>query len=377
MRKIIKHISDFIFNSFFKTRRSLAWLGIILLGLYIAFYFSAGGRLETILGGDYFNTSKKYYRSISDPQFSNDNSKIIFTHCEGPDKNKIRCHLAIYEIPLDKLHQFSPTDNQYHREPAYSYDSKKITFIAGSDNYRNVYVMNRDGSGLRQLTHNYNKDLKKDGQNKIMQWNAVPSFSPDGKRIIFIRSSIKRQRSMGGEMFSNWDVYEIDIETGLERRLTNYAFYQMSKPYYMPDGKRVIFSASTLNYDDGRPKTLDAIYIMGAGQYALTPAFTHGWYSTEPSVSSKGDILFLSETSKMDEIQGRYYYDLFIKAGDTIKRLTNRQFDLIHSPSISLDGSHVVFLASETKSEGPSIWVMNSDGSELMKFEKLWNHFKK
>lgn len=362
MSGTIENITALNFKSLLKK------CGYIVLFLVIL-YFLSGGRFGNIFSGGSFGGSQKL-RSITSPTFSPDNSKILFNYCEGYSANGLLCELATYEIASNKLHKLNPVDNELSvGTPAYLHDGSKITFACiKRDKHSNIYVMNTDGSGLRQLTHDYNEDPKKDGQDKVIRWNAAPSFSSDGKRIIFKRAAVERQRSMGGTMLSHWDAYEVDIETGQERRLTNYAFYQMSRPYNLPDGKGFIFSVEHLTPDK---KLSSDIYIMGGGQDALNPAFTHGWYSTWPSVSSKGDILFLSETSKMDGIAGRYFYDLFIKQGDTIRRLTNRQFTRIAEPAISLDGTSVVFIASEMEDEGPRIWVMKSDGSGLTKLKKL------
>ncbi len=79
-----------------------------------------------------------------------------------------------------------------------------------------------------------------------MRLNNSPPFSPDGKLILFKRSAVKRQKpeySYDQMPPSRWDIYEIEVETGKERRLTNYEFYRISQPFYLPDGKRFIFSA--------------------------------------------------------------------------------------------------------------------------------------
>lgn len=95
--------------------------------------------------------------------------------------------------------------------------------------------MNIDGTGLRQLTNNYNQikeGLKETFTDELRHlpaaffpkvddieaiYNDNPSFSPEGKKIIFVRSAKIRQRSMRGTMISGWDVYEVDVENGKER----------------------------------------------------------------------------------------------------------------------------------------------------------------
>ena len=87
-----------------------------------------------------------------------------------------------------------------------------------------VYVMNRDGSNMRQVT----KDLG--GSN----W--APFFAPDGKKVIFA-SNMKNPR--GG----NFDLYLINVDgTGLEQITFSDTFDGF--PMFSPDGKKLIFASN-------------------------------------------------------------------------------------------------------------------------------------
>jgi Tol biopolymer transport system component len=333
--------------------------------------------------------------NVGVPKLSADNDKIIFDYSNGNEFS-----IAIYEISRHKLYDLKKLNSAAKRKttcfPSFSQNGKMITFIAGDDRERNIYVMNVDGSGLRQLTDNY---LERVGENITIRYNIRPSFSPDGKRIIFIRSVITRPG--GGDPFeidlkdpfkvktySYSDIYEIDIQTGKERRLTNYEFGigNTSAPYYMSDGKRFVFSghgpqkvpaADSENAKDYKNRYQEnTIFIMDGEHNVLKPAFVNGRLSRNPHVSLKDTIIFISVAEGMDgastsgsdaRVSGDARQNgLFIYQRGTIKCLTTMK-SLITWSSLSPDGSRAVFLA-----DLHNLWMMNTDGTGLKKINIPW-----
>jgi len=328
---------------------------------------------------------------ISSPRFSFDNDKIIFFHAKGNYGEKV-----VYEISSHKLYKY----NGIPYWPNFSRDGKKYTYVSGEGEDRNIYVSNVDGSGVRQLTHNSNANPVKVSGNFIIKHNAVPSFSPDGTRIIYVKSGVMRKRAMGGEMLSHWDVYEVDIATGKERHLTDYRFYTISQPYYLSDGKRFVFSGDGPKYypEEGPKDSKEwekvfiehkkkaeeyekiyhdnRIFIIDGGSDVLKPAFTNGEYSSRPMVSWNDTILFLSRTNEMDGSRTKHFnYDLFVYRSGEITRLTKME-SYIFDASISADGLRAVFLAGDPREAEPSLWMVSADGTGLTKINIPWEQME-
>ncbi len=92
-----------------------------------------------------------------------------------------------------------------------------------------VFVMNRDGSNLRQVTH-------------YPAANWAPYFSPDGKKIIFA-SNMKDPKG------PNFDLYLINVDgTGLEQVTFSPEFDGF--PMFSPDGTKLVFAS---NRHDAKP----------------------------------------------------------------------------------------------------------------------------
>jgi TolB protein len=87
-----------------------------------------------------------------------------------------------------------------------------------------VFVMNRDGSGLRQVTKGLGGS------------NWAPFFAPNGRQIVFA-SNMKDPR--GG----NFDLYLINVDgTGLEQ--ISYSDTFDGFPMFSPDGRKLIFASN-------------------------------------------------------------------------------------------------------------------------------------
>ena len=93
-----------------------------------------------------------------------------------------------------------------------------------------IFVMNADGSGLRQVT-------------SLGGASFAPFFSPDGKKIIFSSN----QHNPRGRDFELWLV-NVD-GTGLERVTWNASFDGF--PMFSPDGKKLVFASNRFQKASG------------------------------------------------------------------------------------------------------------------------------
>jgi TolB protein len=86
-----------------------------------------------------------------------------------------------------------------------------------------LYVMNADGTGERQVTRNGAA-------------NFCPFFTPDGRRLIF-------SSNMGDPRGREFDLYLINVDgTGLERVTTAPEFDGF--PMFSPDGKKLVWASN-------------------------------------------------------------------------------------------------------------------------------------
>lgn len=213
--------------------------------------------------------------------------------------------------------------------PAFSASGQRIAFVRptaprGADLVDTVFAMNADGSHVQQLTRpsaNVNSTL--------------PSYSPDGKRIVFQR---------GAEIFTmNANGSHVHRLTHSSRRVGNF------EPSYSPDGKKIIFVSDR----DGR----NDVFTMSAdGSQLRDLASGPQFFSPDPSFSPDGkQIIFENDPSGHSEIY------LVNADGSNLRQLTHTSdaqapFDAIFAP----DGKQIAFLTLASE-----IFTMNADGSSV------------
>jgi len=99
--------------------------------------------------------------------------------------------------------------------PQYSFDGKKIVFESTQqDSICQIWSIMEDGTNLKKITQN---------------GGEYPSWSPDGKWIVFIK---------------DWDVTIIPSEGGATRKITNTPDIKESRPRWSPDGAIIVYDRS-------------------------------------------------------------------------------------------------------------------------------------
>lgn len=152
------------------------------------------------------------------PAFASAGS-AMFYHADAGDRSAImRAETDTSGAILRVTSIVDDEARNFHARP--SPDGAMIAFDSDREGERAVYVADANGRNVRRIS----------GQG----FAAVPSWSPDGRTLAFVRAEPKRPRV--------WNLWMADLETGETRRLTSHRYGQPWGAAWFPDGRRIAYS---------------------------------------------------------------------------------------------------------------------------------------
>ena len=142
----------------------------------------------------------------------------------------------------------------YHAQP--SPDGRFVAFDSDRGGVRAVYVAERDGQNVHRISG--------DG------YAALPTWSPDGSRLAFVRGEPDRP--------SVWNLWIQPLAGGSPERITEYRYGQTWAASWFPDGHRIAYSHETDL----------VIFDLTNGRMTVMASPVHGRLVRTPAVSPDG-----------------------------------------------------------------------------------------
>lgn len=317
-----------------------------------------------LAGPNLKGTSGRIVASKNMAIYAPDNQGIVFTQIPlaqvkslvslGGGTNPLQigegAHLAILSM-TGKVRILTPDFNSA-ADPAVSFDGKRVLFAgkkSASDSW-DIFEVNADGSGLRQITHEMGNCRTPIYQSALFYLNdPKPSYQ------ITFASDVARELDGDGPSVS-WNLYSMRMDGSGIRRLT-YGITSSYDPFQMQDG-RILFSQSQCT--ERQPSEHGRIDLFGIGldgtDYAAFSAVQGKRIKRMACTTSDRQVVFVESQKGTWDGAGNLATLSLRRNFRSYRAITTPADLLFHSPSPLLDGSVLVSGRSVTSKDTHSIY---------------------
>ncbi|MFZ5477749.1 MAG: Tol-Pal system beta propeller repeat protein TolB [Myxococcota bacterium] len=241
----------------------------------------------------------------------------------------------------------------------------KFAFVGNFSGNKEIYTVDVDGHGRRQITRDGSIHLKPrwNKAGNAIAFTGYQNGNPDLYVADLVKGAIRRVSSRSGintggafsplgnllaltlSVAGDAEIFTIDPVAGREiARLTKNPGIDVS-PSFSPDGSQIAFVSER----SGGPQ----IYVMNADGSGARRVTFQGNHNVDPSWSPAGDrIAFVGRDKGFDVFTVRL-------DGTGMERITQGAGDN-EDPSWSPDGEYVAF--SSTRTGSAHIWIASADG---------------
>lgn len=199
----------------------------------------------------------------------------------------------------------------------------------GESGAAQIYAMTALGTKRRLLTRNRKTS------------STSPSYSPDGRRIVFVSS------------YKQSDLWLMRSSGSHTRQLTRTAGTVETDPAWSPDGKEIVFAVT-------RPASAEGIWTIGVdGRHRHQ--LTNG-SDADPSWSPDGTEIAFDRYDATTQI---FSVVTVPAGGGTPTDLSSDPGISDLQPAWSPDGSRILFTSDRPDTFRLDLWVMDPDGSDV------------
>ena len=273
--------------------------------------------------------------------------KIVFSARDGNNTEQI------YTMNADGsgVRQLTYLEDDGAFDPSWSPDGRQIVFstsLRSSSAGFSLYVMDADGSNKRALHEREGSHIPTPGSN--------PKWSPNGSKIVW-------HQCVNCQIATNYELFVYDFETDSVTQLTD-EYASNRNPSWNPDGSRIVFSTDRDYFDADTLRFRQDLYAVDADGTNLK-RLTRTGYARQPIWHPSGASVTFRSTQYPS---GLYQVDFQSGEIEEIKRDLSpgvRLFPLTWSP----DGRQLLIFswdANYPRENNLLIWNIEDEELEVI-----------
>ena len=217
---------------------------------------------------------------VDGPAFSNEGTAVFFREDDADGhRSLVRTDNSPRGTVLKITRVLDENSRNFHARP--SPDGSRIAFDSDREGVRAVYIADQDGQNVRRISGS--------------GFAAVPSWSPDGTRLAFVKAEPDHP--------DVWNLWTADLATGEQKQVT---FNMSGQPWggsWFPDGRQIAFAQEeALVVQDVQSGTTRRYRSPITGRSVRTPAVSPDGRRIIFQVSRDGAWLLDLSSGKMRRV---------------------------------------------------------------------------
>lgn len=286
----------------------------------------------------------KLHRASS-PCYSPDGTRIVFAGLKDGKSHIFMINRSGYnlkQLTYSAYRDFSP---------CYSPDGNRIAFIStdSASEPGEIWMMAPSGVGLEQLTIND-------------YFEGSPTFSPDGRKLVFVRSQTLTRTPSGRLRWAPYGVYTVNVTGAGDEQVGDETYKVIRRPWFMPGTDQLLLSI----VDPVQDKYFNSKYPAGTVALSsiedglLTPLGKNGASYASPSRDGSR-IVYVDWAAGSSNSQ-----EVFVMNanGTGAKQLTHGM-RRVADPVFSPDGQTVMFVGTKGASRTWNLFEIGIDDGVL------------
>ena len=296
--------------------------------------FSAGRALDVLdLDTGRIARVAEVTRRVIEPRWSPDGTRIAFVEANVVERSPEDLYGEVWVVGADgsDLRQITRPLSQYRwkRSVGWSPSGAQIVYRAGGYNEEptNIFVMNADGTGVRQLTDTHDPET------------GGARWSPDGTRLLW-----------SGRTDGEYELYLIDPDgTGRTAIFPAGDGYRDGGGFWSPDGSQIVFFRGDIGQSEIFRANSDGSGVTQLTDGGMAENLSDGCWSPDGTHIAyfSGGQLWVMSSDGSEKVQ------------------LTAAVDPTSSPAWSPDGQYIVHTRLSAAG-GSELWVIDITGTTLV-----------
>lgn len=289
------------------------------------------------------------------PQATPDGNRVVVS---GQADGGASYDLFLVDLRDRTYTQLVATADANEEWPCVSHDGARTAFVSEPrhSEISSILLMDSVTGRTTQITHDPAP-------------TRAPIFSVDDTYIYFVRPTQRREHSLGGITWDQWDLWRVSLRDLQQEQITAQNYYTMSAPSMSPDGSLVVFAGSAFSTE-----LVTSLFVIDLRRGGVPEVLIRNGdginIDWSPVFSPDGKVVVFC--SNRESRKSPFDYELWEMVLETkeLRQLTHLR-SYLDAPTFVFGGRGIVFVRDDDRSGHYTLSYLDLLSDEVTKLSPL------